>query len=245
MERLAELRDRADSVAQRMAAAQAHSTDFTGTDAEGLVSVTVTSAGHVREVTVQRGWRERLGPAGLAAAVRDAAGAAATARLAAWGDAFTAQGEPPARPAPLPHETPAYQLVELAPGKLVGSRRRAALEELLAMAEAIERGIDEVSTQLKAQLDAEYAGRSRSGHVTVALTGAGAVAEVRYDSRWLMEAHELNIGRETTDAFQAAYRRAGERTVADMVARSPLGEIQPLSQDPLGLARRLHLREEM
>ena len=94
------------------------------------------------------------------------------------------------------------------------------------MAEAIERGIDQVSGQMQAHLDAEYTGRSQGGHVTVKISGAGAIDEVRYDPRWLLEAHELNIGRETTDAFRAAYRRAGERTVADMVADSPLGEIQ-------------------
>jgi DNA-binding protein YbaB len=230
-----------------MEAAQDQAADFTGADDTGLVSVTMAAAGHVRDVTVKRGWREQLGAAGLAAAVRDAAAAAATARLESWGDAFIEQDQSPdprPRPMPLSFETMAYQLDELATGKLAGGQRRAALEELLSMAEAIERGIDQVSTQLQGHLDAEYSGRSQSGHVTVKVTGAGAVADVRYDVRWLVEAHELNIGRETADAFRAAYRRAGERTVADMVADSPLGEVQALSQDPLGLARRLYLRED-
>jgi DNA-binding protein YbaB len=247
VERLAELRDRADSVAQKMEAAQAQSADFTGTDESGLVSVTLAAVGHVQEVRVERGWREQLGAAGLGAAVREAAAAAATARLEAWGDAFIEQEDSPdprPRPMPLTFETTAHQLDELATGKLDGSQRRAALEELLAMAEAIERGIDQVSGQMQAHLDAEYTGRSQGGHVTVKISGAGAIDEVRYDPRWLLEAHELNIGRETTDAFRAAYRRAGERTVADMVANSPLGEIQALGQDPLGLARRLYLRDD-
>lgn len=246
LERLAQLRDRADSLAQKMAAAQVTPEDFTGADATGLVSVQVAGTGQVQRVSVERGWRGQLGAAGLAAAVQEAAAAAAVARLEAWGDAFVEQDDSPdprPGPAPLSFETTAYQLNELATSKLDGSRRRAALEELLAMAEAVEQGIDQVTTQVQAQLAAEYAGRSQSGHVAVTVTGTGEVVAVRYDARWLAEAHELNIGRETADAFQAAYRRAGERTVADLVAGSPLGEIQALSQDPLGLARRLYLRD--
>lgn len=247
LERLAELRDRADSVAQKMEAAQHQAEEYTGSDGTGLVTVTMAADGPVREVTVQRAWRERLGVAGLPAAVQEALAAAATARLAAWSEAFAEQDsapDPRARPALLTHETLAAQVDELATGTMSGSQRRAALEELLAMAEEIERGIDQVSAQMQAQLDAAYTGRSQSGHVSATVTGAGAVSEIRYDTRWLGEAHELNIGRETTDALRAAYRRAGERTVADAVANSPLGQIQALNQDPLGLARRLYLRND-
>lgn len=80
-----------------------------------------------------------------------------------------------------PGPTTAHQLGELTTGKLDGRQRRAALEELLAMAEAIERGLDQLSGQLQAQLAAEYTGRSQGGHVTVKVSGAGAIGEVRYD----------------------------------------------------------------
>jgi DNA-binding protein YbaB len=258
VERLAELRDRADSVAQKMEVAlgavggqkgraQHQADEYTGSDSTGLVTVSMVADGPVREVTVQRGWRERLGITGLSAAVQEAVQSAATARLGAWGEAFVEQDsapDPRPRPAPLTYETLAAQVDELATGTMSGSQRQAALEELLAMAEEVERGIDQVSAQMQAVLDATYTGRSQSGHVSVTVTGAGAVTEIRYDSRWLGEAHELNIGRETADAFRAAYLRAGERTVADAVANSPLGQIQALSQDPLGLARRLYLRND-
>lgn len=247
LEKLAVLRDQADSMAQKMEQAQAQGADLTGTDGTGSVTITMAAAGAVRAVTVDRAWRDRLGVTGLSAAVREAVEAATTARMEAWGDAFVEQGDspdPPPRPMPLSFETTAHQLDELATGTMDGGQRRAALEELLAMAEAIERGIDQVSAQMHEYLDATYTGRSRNGHVSVTLTGAGAVSEVKYDSRWLQEAHEVNIGRETAEAFQTAYRLAGERTVADLVARSPLGDVQALGQDPLGLARRLHLRED-
>jgi DNA-binding protein YbaB len=247
VERLAQWRDEADILAQKLEAVQAQEAEFTGSDRSGAVTVTISGPGHVRAVAVDRSWRTELGVGGLGAAVQEAVDAAVTARTAAWSEAFVEQDEAPdprARPMPLTHETPAYQLNELATGNLTGSQRQAALEELLAMVEAIEQGVDGATAQIEAHLDARYTGRSRNGHVSVTVTGGAAVAEVRYDSRWLMEAHEININRETTEAFLAAYQRAGERTLADLVAQTPLGEVQALGQDPLGLARRLYLRED-
>lgn len=145
---------------------------------------------------------------------------------------------PKPRPAPPTHESFAYRFQEAATAGSDGSRLRPALEELLAMAEEVERRIDQVSAQLRAQAATGNTGRSRRGHVSVTITAAGSLTEVKFEPRWLADAHDLNIGLELTDAFQAAYRRAAERTP------NPLGEIQALARDPLELARRLHLRDD-
>jgi DNA-binding protein YbaB len=120
---------------------------------------------------------------------------------------------------------------------------RAALLELLAMAEELERGIDEVSARLQSTVDATHTGRSADRHVTVTVTGGGAVTGVRYDRNWLLEAHEINIGRQTLSAFTAAYESAARTGVGQLIAESSLGEVQRAAQDPFGLARRLRLHD--
>jgi len=240
-ERLAALRDRVDSMAQELEAVRARAAETTGGDSTGYIRVTVAADGQVRQVSVRPGWRTRLDATSLAAAVRDAVEQANVARIQAWGEAFTEQDKQPTpkpRPAPKTHESFAYRFQEAATAGSDGSRLRPALEELLALAQAVERGIDQVSAQLRAQATTVHAGRSRRGHVSVTITAAGSLADVKFEPRWLAGAHELNIGLETTDAFQAAYRRAAERT------SHPLGEIQALARDPLELARRLHLRDD-
>ncbi len=240
-DRLAALRDRVDSMAQELEAVRARTADANGRDSTGYVRVTVAASGKVREVSVKPGWRARLDAAGLAAAVREAVEKADLARFQAWGEAFTQQDKLPSpkpRPAPPTHESFAHRFQEAATAGQDGSRLRPALEGLLAMAEAVERSIDQVSAQLRARAATGLTGRSRRGHVSVTLTAAGSLTEVKFEPRWLAGAHELNIGLETPDAFQAAYRRAAERTP------NPLGEIEALARDPLLLARRLHLRDD-
>jgi DNA-binding protein YbaB len=129
------------------------------------------------------------------------------------------------------------------PGPCPRRIARAALIELLGLAQAIERGIDEVSERLDDTLNATHRGHSRDRHVTVTLTGAGDVTAVSYDRSWLRDAHEINIGRQSTAAFRAAYENAATRGVQQLIADSPLGEVQRATQDPYGLARRLRLTD--
>ncbi|MEE6261789.1 YbaB/EbfC family nucleoid-associated protein [Plantactinospora sonchi] len=247
LEKLARLRDQADSLAQKADAAQVAARTTGGTDSTGSVTVTIDAAGRVRDVQVDRAWRNRLGATGLPAALQEATARANANRLEAWSTAFVEQDElpdPTARPMPLGHETFAYQLDELATAPMNSYRGQAALEELLAMLEAVERGIDQVSEQMQAQLSTTFEGRSPSGHVTVTVTGDGAVTDIRYSQQWLTVAGERAIGAETTDAFEAAYRRTRGHTITDLIDQSPLGRLQDLAQDPLGLARRLYLRDD-
>jgi DNA-binding protein YbaB len=118
-----------------------------------------------------------------------------------------------------------------------------ALRELLALVESIDQGLDEVSGALDGALRATYTGRSSDRKVQVTVTGGGDVTAVGYDRQWLLQAHEINIARQTAAAFRAAYLEAGRHGVREIVADSRLGEAQQLAQDPLGLARRLRLTD--
>jgi DNA-binding protein YbaB len=135
-------------------------------------------------------------------------------------------------------------LRDAASARMSSADGRAAVLEVLAMAEAVERGIDEVSTRLQWAIDTRHTGRSADRHVTVTITGGGEVTGVRYDRRWLRDAHEINIGRQTLSAFAAAYASAARSGVDRLIADSPLGAVARSGQDPFGLARRLRLRDE-
>lgn len=247
LENLARLRDRADSVAQQMDAARGAAAVWSGVDDSGTVTVQVEASGDVHDVRVRQGWREQIGLDGMADAVREALVHAGNARLRAWAEMFAEQyggPEPRARPMPLPADTFAFQLDEMATAGLTGTRLRVALEELLAMAQTVEDGIDQMAERMRSQLDARHVGRSRSGHVIVTVTGSNDIAEIQYDMGWLARANERNIERETFEGLRAAYQQVSRRSATDVIAQGPLREIQALGQDPLGLARRLSLRDD-
>jgi DNA-binding protein YbaB len=226
-------------------AAAAAAANARGTDSTDAVTVSLNSDGHVASVQVAAGWRHRLDPDDLGDAVRQAVWAAAVARLAAWGEAYadepaSSQGDTVTPPI---HDSFAERLREAATARMSSADGRAALLELLAMAEAVERGLDEVSARLQSTVDATHTGRSADRHVTVTVTGGGEVTGVRYDRGWLRDAHEVNIGRQTVSAFAAAYAPAARSGVNRLIAESSLGEVQRAAQDPFGLARRLRLRD--
>ena len=237
------LLDESAAVRERARAAAAGGANARGSDGTGAVTVSLNGDGHVTAVQVAAGWRRWLDPDSLGDAVREAVQAAAVARLAAWGEDYAEESagasgvaaEPPAR------DGFAEQLREAATARMSSQDGRAALLELLAMAEAVERGLDEVSSRLQSTIDAAHTGRSADRHVTVTVTGGGEVTGVRYDRGWLRDAHEINIGRQTVSAFTAAYESATRAGVDRLIADSSLGEVQRAAEDPFGLARRLRL----
>jgi DNA-binding protein YbaB len=245
LEDLGRLLAEAAAAHERTRAAVAGAADARGMDSTEAVTVALNGDGHVATVQVTAGWRRRLDPDDLGDAVREAVQAAAGARLAAWGGAYAESAASPDAPAETPpvRDSFAEQLREAATARMSSEDGRAALLELLAMAEAVERGLDEVSARLQSTIDATHTGRSADRHVTVTVTGGGEVTGVRYDRDWLRGAHEINIGRQTAAAFAAAYVSAARSGVDRLIADSPLGEMQRAAQDPFGVARRLRLRD--
>ena len=102
--------------------------------------------------------------------------------------------------------------------------------------------LEEVRDEVREHLSKEYTGRSASGHVKATVAGNGTLLDLTFDHTWLDSAHPANIGREATQALHEAYRQAGGDDVETIVARSPLGRIQRLSEDPVALARAIGLR---
>jgi DNA-binding protein YbaB len=208
-------------------------------------------SGRVSTVTVSAHWQRRVGVEELSGAVVQAVRDASIRRLNAWGATFgeapedrsasTVGGAP--GPVALDRDDFQRQLHAAATGSMSAEDRRAALSELLELAEAIERGIDEVSDKLQATLDAAYVGQSADRHVTVSMTGGGEPTAVRFDRGWLREAHEINIGRQLTAAFTAAYEKVAAQGVQRLIADSSLGEVQRRTQDPFGLAHRLRMTD--
>jgi DNA-binding protein YbaB len=230
-----------------------------GTDESGAVTVFLTWEGRVREVQVGQRWRERLAPAGLGDAVREAVRAATMARFGAWGQSFAASGEPSAASrgsSAAPGESFAGRQVGPAPRRggftedlsRLATRRmsnddcRTALGELLAILEDASQGLDEALARVEATRAAAYTGHSANRNVTVTVTGGGEVSEVRFHSRWVVEAHEVNIGRQTVEAFQAAYALAARDSAESVISEGRLGRATRATRDPFELATRLRLR---
>ncbi len=218
------LRVEADDLAQRMTQVQDPAVRFQGVDPAGVVTVTVDGNGQVRDVSVGQEWRRVGGSVELADAVRAAVDAAGLDRLRGLDESLSEQldaPEPPAGSAAAPS----------APG-----RAGASSTEI-----NVDADLDQLSRQVEDQQSRSYEGRSGARHVTVRVTGQGEVVGLDYDSRWLHAAHEYNISRETREAFEAAYRRAGEQTVEGLIADSRIGALSRLAGDPVELARRLGL----
>ncbi|GIF01588.1 YbaB/EbfC family nucleoid-associated protein [Paractinoplanes rishiriensis] len=229
-----------------------------GSDANGSVRVALDAQGMVSSVAMMGSWR-RLDAEKLAGAVIEAARDAAIRRLAVWGEAYAAgggsgspaaaSGDGPSRGAGVAdrvefdREGFHRRLHAAATGAMSAEDRRAALLELLALAEAVEQGIDEVSARLAATVNATHTGHSPNRQVTVTVTGGGEVTAVRIHGSWLRGAHETNVGRQVTAAFRAAYENAAAHGVRRLIADSPLGQVQRATQDPLDLARRLRLTD--
>ncbi|MEV4754455.1 hypothetical protein AB0J86_04950 [Micromonospora sp. NPDC049559] len=240
--RLTEVWDEVDVLAQKMEAAAQPGRSWAGADRAGAVNVTVNGEGHVAEVRIQPDWRRRISGEDLANAVREAAEAAALSRFESWGEAFAEQeSRPGPRPRPMPAlgDSLAYQLDELATAKMSSDDGRAAVRELLALLESVEQRVDQASAQLQVQAAAVYTGYNTSRDVSVTVNAGGLVSDVSYNRHWLLNTTPSSIGRETVSAFEAAYREAS----LDSPEAGLRSEVQGLSQDPFGLARRLHLRD--
>jgi hypothetical protein len=243
VDHLRALAEEGAALAGQARAAEQRASGATATDRTGAVTVTLDDEGRVSGVAVAQGWRRLIGSLALDQAVIEAIGAASRRRLETWGEAYADQAPAPA--AALDHDAFAQRLQAAASGggPMSVEDSQVALRELLALVESIDQGLDEVSGALAGALSATHTGRSPDRKVQVTVTGGGDVTAIGYDRQWLLEAHEINVARQTAAAFRAAYQEAGRHGVREMIAGSRLGEAQQLAQDPLALARRLRLTD--
>ncbi len=246
LERLARSREELDQLGRRLSKAErAARVDHTGADGTGTVAVTVDGSGQVSVVRLERDWRTEIGVDRLTAALQAAIQAATQARtITAVEDLRRSEERPPPPVEPLPslRESLGGQLAAWIDGPPETDEVRTALAELAALLESLDQAMDEATAQMQARLAAQHVGRSRGRHVSVVLSGSGALIDVRFDQRWLVNAHEFNISRELVEAFRAAYDLVGRITPAELVANTALGEFQRLSADPAQLMEQLTRR---
>jgi DNA-binding protein YbaB len=234
MEALAGLRADGEALLRRTRRAVRAPAD-PGSDRTGSVAATLDEQGRVAAVSVAARWRSDLADEHLGEAVVEAVQDAAMKRLTAWGDAYADF----VAPEPAPSTGGLHGgLASIDSLSLPEAEREAALVALLEVVESIERGLDEVSGKLQHTVNAIHIGHSPHREVTVEVTGGGDVTAVRFDRRWLRNAHEADLARQLTAAFRAAYAQAAAHGVQQLIADSPLGEAQWVMQDPIGFVRR-------
>lgn len=246
MDEIGRFRDDIDRMSQRFEQAHAALGPVTGEDGTRSVRVTLDAAGLVSDVRVGRGWADHLTADTLGMAVSEAIAGALGSRTQQWATEFAEQerepSEPVLRPAPTPGDSLAGQLTEVARQDAAGPSG-GTLDAVLEMLTTLNESIDEVSAQVREQLGTSVAGRSSLGHVRATVTGAGDVTDLDYEAGWTGRAHPTNIGRETTEALRDAYRQIATTSTRSIIDASPLGRLRELTDDPVALARRLHLRD--
>ncbi|MEV0903139.1 YbaB/EbfC family nucleoid-associated protein [Actinoplanes sp. NPDC049802] len=237
LEALAGLRDDGQALLRQTHAAAA-TPGAPGSDVTSSVTVRLDEHGRVATVTVADHWRAHLADDHLGDAVVEAVRDAAMRRLTAWGEAYAE----PATPEPMPMSADLQQRLDsIDSATPSAAEREAALAALLEVVESIEHGLDEVTSRLDRTLSATHTGHSPHREVTVELTGGGEVTAVRFDRRWLRDAHDANLARQLTTAFRAAYEQVAAHGVQRLIADSPLGHAQTVMRDPFGFARRFGL----
>ncbi|GAA1636960.1 hypothetical protein [Actinoplanes couchii] len=253
-EEFAEFQRRFLTNAQRATAGQAAASGISASDSSGTVTVSLNSDGQVGNVRLTMDAKHVLGPAGIGPSVIAAVQAASTARLTAWAEAYT--DDDATRPshsvvgsaspgAGLPAASPdgfAAEFERLTTGRNLDSAGvRDAMYELLGLLERVDRSLDVAAEQARIGAAARHIGVSSDRHVRVMMTGAGELVDVHCDSRWLREAHEINIGRQITSAFHGAYQTIARDGVAVSLDDKGLGQLRNLLQDPARLAQMLRL----
>lgn len=248
------LRAEADDLTRRLGATDDPAARYQGSDPSEVVTAQVDGDGRVRHVRVAQGWRQVGGAVGLGSAVRAAVETAALDRLRALDERLATELAGPVAPDPAGHaaatgEDGAARGRNRAVDELVASLSAQpdqeatieAMREMVRMVKDLDADLDALSRQVADRQARSYDGQSAGRHVTVRITGDGAPVGVDYDARWLYDTHEVNIGRATVEAFEAAYLAAGRQTVEGLVADSRIGALSRLAGDPLELARRLGL----
>lgn len=236
-DRLEQLREEADVLAQQVEAAQAASSrEQSGEDSTGAVTVRLAADGSIHDIEVDQAWREVVALERLGDAVVEAYGAAVTLRLEDFSAAFDAEQERPPAPRP-PSGADVAGEIERA----IARDERFdddGLESVIALLAEINDSLDHFTEQLETITAVTHTGRSRAGHVRATVGATGELAGITYDARWLVGAHEFNIGRETTEAVRDAVGKAGRHSLNAALADTQFGRLTADINDPATLLRR-------
>lgn len=198
--------------------------EVTGTDADNVVVVSATPAGHATKVRIAEQWRDKVRPDGLGSSVTTAVNAMTMAALA-----YQLQAQPVRPPQSDANEDSSY----LADPQVVAAQLSKLADDALAEAQ---RFLDQVGPVINDVTTVDSAGRH------VAMSGRrGQVSQVTIDAGWAEFARPTEIESEVIDAL----RRLQARMVPDELAAGPQGpaitELNRLMSNPADLLRRLGL----
>ena len=215
---------------------------FEGHDETELVHATVSAAGRVVDVELERDWDKTIDPRSLGAKVIDAVNAATANRLSAWADRVAeATDEPVESVEPTPVRPP--EPVAINPSG-------AMIDDLLYLLHRVgqetkpperprRRAYDEDDDEQTPVNRRLTKGRSEGGHIVVALDGTTvADVQVETDTMWVGGANHLEVASELRSAFEAAYLRADEEAPRPREG-SAVAELQALTSDPQEFVARL------
>jgi len=228
---LAELREEADVIQQQLEATEARQRPTSATDESGTITVTLDEAGAVSNIRVDRGWRNAMAPDELPAGVLDALTAAGMQRLERWTeDLDDVEKSESFRPRPPQADKFLSGLVRAV------ERHEAGTEELLAltsdMVSELLEGIEKAEQLLDEHATHEYVGLSRRRHVRATITGNSTVTALWIDSKWLRNAHEINLGHEITTAITAGLEKARAGGLTAIMKNSGLARVTELMNNP-------------
>jgi hypothetical protein len=239
---LRDLRREAETLSERFNVGQdATAATYDGYDPTRSIRVAVDSGGRVRDVEVERSWRDSIDPRQLGASILAAANAATMERISGWA-ALVAE-------APGNASTNGYRSQYArdgaphypdAGGGPTSRAARETMREMFDLLDGIESELDDLERRLEARVRQGTVGHGAGHHISVTLSG-GQIANVEIvDVRWLEIANNLTIASEARSAFEAAHTAAKDAE-QDTVNRGAIGALQALVGDPEGLLRRLGL----
>ncbi len=236
VEELAELRESADVLTQKLDEVQRRLKPVVAKDDSGEVTVRLDEDGAVQSVQVGFAWRDRLTATELPAAVLDAVTAAKMASFGQWAEAYqevedAERAAPqPTRARPTDNGASVTQALMEAIESHGGTPERAD-EMLRTLLADVREGLDDANRLLDEHATKHFTGRS-GRHVTAEIGPGGELTSLTFDPSWAQEAHPANLGRETTQAIQAATEKSRREGFDAVMQATKLTAIARMATDP-------------
>ncbi|MDQ4051161.1 MAG: hypothetical protein M3237_00475 [Actinomycetota bacterium] len=239
-ERIADVRDDVDRIAQTFERARDRQTTVSGADRTRQVSVRVSPSGEVEDILLGNRWSQEVAPEDLGAALVEAYTQATTASINQWGEAVADEAEAPAPQArPMTTRPTSMQLRDLVTPERLADQSENALAAMAFLLEGVLHDYEQVSSDVTALVARRIEAHSQGA--TVTLDGNGVLIGVAVDADWAEATAPGNLSRHVMTAYRQARREARSRTVDDVIHDSRLGRLQRLAEEPEALAAELGL----
>lgn len=239
-ERIADVRDDVDRIAQTFERARDRQTTVSGGDRTRQVSVRISPSGEIEDVLLGNRWSQEIAPEALGAALIEAYTQATTASINQWGEAVAEQADAPAPKArPMTTRSTSTQLRDLVTPERLAGQSDDALAAMASLLEGVLNDYEQVSSDVAALVARRVEASSQGA--TVTLDGNGVLISVDVDAGWAEATAPGNLSRHVMTAYRRARQDARSRTVDDVIHDSRLGRLQRMAEEPEALAAELGL----